>query len=86
MESRRGRLIMEDQKVQIIQWIKQAVSDGARQSKACVILGISTRTLQRWRNLTDLHDRRCQLKKKPSNALSQFEIKLIIQTASKRWN
>lgn len=74
---------MEGQKIEIIQWIKQAVSDGARQSKACGILGISTRTLQRWRNLTDLNDRRCQLKKKPSNALSEFETKLIIQTANK---
>lgn len=83
MEPRRGRLIMENQKVEMIQWIKQAVNDGARQSKACRILGISIRTLQRWRNLTNLKDRRCQLKKKPSNALSELETKLIIQTANK---
>ena len=74
---------MQEQKIQNIQWINQAISDGARQSKACAILGISSRTLQRWRNSTDLVDRRCKPKKKPSNALSEFETKLIVQTANK---
>ena len=82
MEPRRGRLIMKDKKVQLMQWVKQAVSAGARQSKACEILGISIRTLQRWKNIIDLSDRRCMPKKKPSNALSEFEIKLITQTAN----
>ena len=83
MESRRGRLIMQEQKIKNIQWINQAVSDGALQSKACAILGISVRTLQRWRNSTDLIDGRSKPKKKPSNALSEFETKLIVQTANK---
>lgn len=83
MESRRGRLIMQEHKTQNIQWINQAISDGARQSKACATLGISVRTLQRWRNSTDLIDGRSKPKKKPSNALSEFETKLIVQTANK---
>ena len=74
---------MHEQKTKNIHWINQAISDGARQSKACSILGISTRTLQRWRNSTNLIDRRSKPKRKPSNALNEFETKLIIQTANK---
>jgi transposase InsO family protein len=74
---------MHEQKSQNIQWINQAISDGARQSKACAILGISARTLQRWCNSNDLIDGRCNPKKKPDNALSEFETKLIIDTANK---
>ena len=83
MECGRGRLIMHEQKANHIKWINQAVSDGAIQSKACAILGINVRTLQRWRQSTDLIDGRSKPKKKPSNALSELEIKLIVQTANK---
>jgi transposase InsO family protein len=74
---------MQEHKTQNMQWINQAISEGARQSKACAILGISTRTLQRWRNSTDLIDRRSKPKGQPNNALSEFETKLIAQTANK---
>jgi transposase InsO family protein len=74
---------MQEQKAQFMQWIKQAVSDGARGHKACGILGISVRTLQRWHNSIDLSDGRSKPNKKPVNALSEFETKLIIQTANK---
>jgi transposase InsO family protein len=33
----------------VIDWINEACAAGARQSKACKTLGISSRTLQRWR-------------------------------------
>ena len=74
---------MKEQKLQILQRIEHAVNAGARQSKACLILGISSRTLQRWRNCGDLTDSRCKPNKKPSNALSEFETKLIIKMANK---
>ncbi|NYT66937.1 helix-turn-helix domain-containing protein, partial [Alcaligenaceae bacterium] len=38
--------------------IDQAVGAGARDFKACEVLGISCRTLRRWRALTDLVDAR----------------------------
>ncbi len=74
---------MKEQKLQILQRIEHAVNAGARQSKACLILGISSRTLQRWRHCDDLTDSRCKPNKKPPNALSEFETKLIIKMANK---
>ena len=43
----RGRLILEAHKKDVMTWIEQAHSDGARYSKACEVVGISLRTLQR---------------------------------------
>ena len=83
MGYRRGALIMKEQKIIIIDHVNQAIKAGARQSKACSILGISTRTLQRWRKLEDLNDGRRAAKKNPSNSLSEIEIKNIINTANK---
>ena len=83
MGYRRGALIMKEQKIQMMQYIQQAVDSGARQSKACSILGISTRTLQRWHQSDDLNDGRLTAKKNPNNSLSELEIKSIINTANK---
>lgn len=83
MGYRRGALIVKEQKIKMIQYIKQAVNSGARQSRACSILGISTRTLQRWRKAKDLNDKRLMAKKSPSNSLSEIEIANIIKTANK---
>lgn len=74
---------MKEEKITMIEYINMAIKDGARQSKACAILGISTRTLQRWRKLEDLNDGRIAAKKTPSNSLSEIEIKNIINTANK---
>ena len=34
---------------QIVSWIEEASLAGARRAKACALLGITLRTLQRWR-------------------------------------
>ena len=39
---------MKEERKEIIELIAQAQETGARQSEACKIIGISTRTLQRW--------------------------------------
>lgn len=83
MGYRRGALIVKEQKIKMIEYIKQAVDSGARQSKACSILGISTRTLQRWHKAEDLNDKRLSAKKTPCNSLSEIEIANIIKTANK---
>ena len=36
------------ERVQIASWIEEAVASGARRAKACAIIGLSIRTLQRW--------------------------------------
>lgn len=54
--------------------VKEAVCAGARQSKACAILGISCRTLRRWRNAASLTDQRtCPKPRKYPHALSKAE-------------
>lgn len=54
--------------------VKEAVCAGARQSKACAILGISCRTLRRWHNAASLTDQRtCPKPRKYPHALSKAE-------------
>ncbi|QVK17375.1 helix-turn-helix domain-containing protein [Mycoplasmatota bacterium] len=50
MGGRRGRLISATDRKKAISLIREAVDNGARQEKACEEIGISLRTLQRWRS------------------------------------
>lgn len=45
--------------------IDEAVNAGARQSKACAVLGLTCRTLRRWRAADSLLDRRKGAPRKP---------------------
>jgi transposase InsO family protein len=56
-----------------IELIKHAVDAGARLVKACEVLGISERTLQRWRETEDLQDQRKGAAKHCPQALSEQE-------------
>jgi putative transposase len=58
--------------------IDEAIESGARQVKACEIIGISERTLQRWRKQKDGEDQRKGPNGKPKNALSDQERKRIL--------
>lgn len=66
--------------------IKDACHSGANQEKACKIIGITTRTLQRWTMGDEvLPDGRTQAKatsSPPSNKLSEQERDLILKTAN----
>ena len=53
--------------------IQQAVDEGASQAKACEIVGLSVRTLQRWKQDLAHADRRLQRQQRPSNRLSDQE-------------
>lgn len=53
--------------------IEQAVSDGARQAKACEVIGVSVRTLQRWQQDLARADARSQRRQHPHNRLSDRE-------------
>src|SRR5690606_20189860 len=54
----RGRLIPLEMKQMAMVLINEAVQAGARQSKACAVLGLTCRTLRRWRAAESLIDRR----------------------------
>ena len=67
----------------LIAWIDLAVSEGARLNKACGIIGLSTRTLQRWRQPKELQaDGRMTRAFTPANKLSSAERAQVIATAN----
>ena len=64
-----------------IQLIGEAVTAGARQFKACGVLGLSPRTLQRWKK-DGLTDQRTQRHYTPANKLSAEERQRILDIAN----
>jgi len=62
--------------------VAEAAENGARRSKACEILGISLRTLQRWQREPERGDQRQGPKGKPANALSEAERMLAVAVAT----
>ncbi len=77
-------MIIESDRQMAIDLIDEAVESGARQSKACDVLSISTRTLSRWKlqlhEQAQLNDRRKDAARKriPANALTPEEREQII--------
>lgn len=67
-----------DVKQMAIQLIDEAVQAGARLCRACQVLGISTRTLRRWRGTGDLADRRKGAIRHCPHALSEEERQRIV--------
>lgn len=64
----------------IMQHIEEAVASGARLSKACKSIGISARTLQRWKQLPEGgEDQRQGPKSAPGNKLTVKEREQVIQ-------
>lgn len=57
----------------ILDLVGQAQASGARLSCACDLLGISARTVERWRADRHVGDRRCGPRHRPSNALAPIE-------------
>ena len=57
----------------IMAWIVEAVAAGAREERACEVLGLSVRTTQRWKLDPDGDDGREGPHTRPANALSDAE-------------
>ena len=69
---------------QIMQWVEEASAAGARCHKACELLGIAPRTLQRWRQCGELvDDARSTRSYVPANKLSNQEREQIIAVANR---
>ena len=64
-----------------IELVTEAVMAGARRSKACEVLEITLRTLQRWES-TGIGDQRAGGPKRPGNALGDAERALIVAVAT----
>ena len=71
------------QRQQIVEWVEEANTAGARSHKACELLGIAPRTLQRWRQYGELlDDARSTRSFVPVNKLSDQEREQIIAVAN----
>lgn len=57
----------------ILAALSEAQQAGARLHTACQVIGVSARTLQRWKRQPDVDDRRCGPRHRPDNALSARE-------------
>lgn len=84
MGGRRGRLISASDRIKALKLIKEATHAGAREEIVCKEMGISLRTLQRWRDdRTPLEDQRpLAVHPVPRNKLSEEEIRKIVAVSN----
>ena len=75
-------MIAESMKQMAIVLIDEAVAAGARQHKACEVLGITSRTLRRWRRADSLQDRRKGAPRTCPHALTDEEKQTIVATCN----
>ena len=67
---------------QIITLIQEAMDSGARQDRACRVISLSERTLQRWQLDQTLGDQRPCRVQTPSNRLSVLERQKVLTVAN----
>lgn len=71
-------MIATSDKQMAITLIDQTVRDGARMGKACEVIGLSVRTVRRWRQRSNLEDARKGATKRCPQALSEQDKQRII--------
>jgi putative transposase len=69
-------------RTETLRLVKEAVNAGARQSRACEIIGLPARTLQRWREAPDQEDRRSLRVQSPANQFSEIERERILKVVN----
>ncbi|MCP3913929.1 MAG: IS3 family transposase [bacterium] len=78
----RGRRFGHEERDMILGLIDEAVASGARQSRACDVIGLAPRTLQRWRAQGIGDDGRAGPKHPPQNKLSAKERARVLEIAN----
>jgi len=78
----RGRLVVAENKAAAIHLIQEACKNGCRSKKACEMLGIDIRTLQRWQQESSLEDKRHGPNTPPANRLTEAERMNILAVAN----
>lgn len=73
---------MSQDRAEILALISAAQLSGARQVKACDVIGISNRTYQRWMQSNHLRDGRLDAKHVPVNKLTALERQRIIRVVN----
>jgi len=69
-------------RAQVLELVATAVTEGSRQDKACEVVGVDERTLQRWQLPKTLTDNRHGPVTTPQNKLSELERENILKVAS----
>ena len=83
MGGRRGRLISASDRKNAIELIDETVRAGASEKMACQELGLSLRTLLRWREAETLLDQRQVVKRPvPKNKLTKEDRAAIVAIAN----
>jgi len=67
---------------QIIMLVSEAVTSGARQARACSVISLSPRTLQRWQLDPLCGDQRPDRVQEPQNRLSELERKRLLSVVN----
>lgn len=67
---------------QIIMLVSEAVTSGARQARACSVISLSPRTLQRWQLDPLCGDQRPDRVQEPQNRLSEWERKRLLSVVN----
>ncbi len=83
MGNRRGRMTLSDERRQTVASIKQAVDSGARLGAACEMMGISSRTCQRWQKPDNARDGRQDAFHCPPNRLGEDEREKIVEIVNR---
>jgi putative transposase len=76
-------MMNHESRVQVILLINEARTAGARKHKACEILGLSIRTLERWQRPSGMTDKRTVSLRIPGNKFSHAERNTILATVNK---
>ena len=82
MGGKRGRLIPQHERRQAVELIEEACASGAIKFKACEILSISLRTLERWQKPNGNTDKRRAAAHTPTNKLSAAERQQVLEIAN----
>ena len=75
-------MIIPEDRQMAIKKLDEALEQGARLKPACDVLGISARTIQRWKRQSSGIDRRTQRRYSPTNKLSEQERQEILNVAN----
>lgn len=81
MGKRRGQLTMSTERAKIITLVNDACHSGATQESACNIIGISSKTFQRWNNSIK-QDGRIEPIHRPKHTLTALERQRIVNLAN----
>jgi transposase InsO family protein len=74
---------MKEDRLAALALIDEAKASGAREGAACRVMGLSARTVERWRVQGETgEDRRCGPLQRPKNALSDAERARVVDTAN----